>query len=87
MLLSLRFPGCSDITCSPSICAVDETMGMLYARYGRDNLEDQMKKLFGEDMRSGHGDGELSFEEYLDAVDVRIMTPAEKKASKKAARV
>ena len=42
---------------------VDETMHMLYARYGKDRLESQMKALFGEDLKTSDGDGELSFEE------------------------
>lgn len=52
---------------------VDETMSMLYARYGRDQLEHQMKELFGEDLKTADGDGQLSFEEYLQAVRVRII--------------
>ena len=36
---------------------VDETMHMLYARYGKKNLESQMKALFGEDLRSKMGMG------------------------------
>ena len=51
---------------------VDETMHMLYTRYGKDNLESQMKALFGEDLRTADGDGELSFVEYLKAVNLRV---------------
>ena len=36
---------------------VDETMHMLYARYGKKNLESQMKALFGEDLKTQDGDG------------------------------
>ena len=43
---------------------VDETMHMLYARYGKARLESQMKALFGEDLKTEDGDGELSFNEY-----------------------
>ena len=42
---------------------VDETMHMLYARYGKARLESQMKALFGEDLKTEDGDGELSREE------------------------
>jgi Ca2+-binding EF-hand superfamily protein len=52
---------------------VDETMSMLYARYGRDQLEQQMKELFGEDLQTADGAGRLNFEEYLRAVRVRII--------------
>ena len=59
---------------------VDETMHMLYARYGKDKLESQMKALFGDDLKTSDGDGELSFGEYLKAVNVRI--PRSKKKMK-----
>jgi|TARA_B110000090_G_scaffold107788_1_gene120819 Ca2+-binding EF-hand superfamily protein len=51
---------------------VDETMHMLYARYGKARLESQMKALFGEDLKTEDGDGELSFNEYLKAVSIRL---------------
>ena len=60
---------------------VDETMHMLYARYGKARLESQMKALFGEDLKTADGDGELSFEEYLKAVSIRI--PKKKKGKDK----
>ena len=58
---------------------VDETMHMLYARYGEDKLESQMKALFGDDLKTSDGDGELSFGEYLKAVNVRIPRSKKKK--------
>eukprot|EP00946_MAST-07B_sp_MAST-7B-sp1_P005337 g5337.t1 len=60
---------------------VDETMHMLYARYGKQHLESQMKALFGEDLKTADGDGELSFEEYLKAVSIRL--PKSKSKGKK----
>lgn len=50
---------------------VDDTMSMLYARYGRDQLETQMKILFGDNLKSDAGDGKLSITDYLRAVNVR----------------
>jgi hypothetical protein len=38
-----------------------------------------MKALFGEDLKTADGDGELSFIEYLKAVNVRL--PKKKKAA------
>ena len=40
-----------------------------------------MKALFGDDLKTSDGDGELSFGEYLKAVNVRI--PRSKKKKKK----
>lgn len=62
--------------------SVDETMHMLYARYGKDQLESQMKALFGDDLKTSDGDGELSFGEYLKAVNVRIPRSKKKKKMK-----
>ncbi len=50
---------------------VDETMHMLYARYGKDRLEAEMKALFGDDLKAD-GDGRLTFPLYLQAVNVRL---------------
>lgn len=63
--------------------SVDETMHMLYARYGKANLEKQMKALFGDDLRTGDGDGSLSFNEYLKAVNARLPTKPKGKGGKK----
>lgn len=77
--------------------SIDETMTMLYQRYGKEHLEtvrpapgslaavplghcvltlsslvQQMKLLFGDDLRTADGDGELTFAEYLKAVTVRV---------------
>lgn len=65
---------------------VDETMHMLYARYGKDRLESQMKALFGEDLKTSDGDGELSFEEYLKAVSVRMPRSQMEKSGHKKGR-
>lgn len=49
---------------------VDETMHMLYARYGKERLESEMKALFGEAL-AADGNGTLSFLDYLKAVNKR----------------
>ena len=62
---------------------VDETMHMLYARYGKARLESQMKALFGEDLKTEDGDGELSFNEYLKAVSIRLPKASRGKGKRK----
>ena len=53
--------------------SIDETMTMLYQRYGKEKLESQMKLLFGNNSSKGEeGNNELSFAEYLRAVSVRM---------------
>ena len=53
--------------------SIDETMSMLYQRYGKERLESELQKLFGDDLKTADGDGELSFHEYLKVVNVRII--------------
>lgn len=50
--------------------SVDETMHMLYARYGKARLEREMKALFGDKLHNGNGT--LTFLDYLKAVSVRV---------------
>jgi Ca2+-binding EF-hand superfamily protein len=50
--------------------SVDETMHMLYARYGKARLEKEMKALFGDKLHNGNGT--LTFLDYLKAVSVRV---------------
>jgi Ca2+-binding EF-hand superfamily protein len=61
--------------------SVDETMHMLYARYGKERLEAEMKALFGDKLRDG--DGSLSFGDYLQAVNQRLPKHTEKTKKKK----
>jgi hypothetical protein len=56
-----------DQDCSGRV-SVDETMEMLFTRYGKDDLETKMVELFGKDLMTADGDGELSFREYLAVV-------------------
>ena len=52
------------------LVSVDETTNMLYARYGRVQMESKLKELFGEDMtESGTQGGEITFPQYLQAVE------------------
>ena len=49
----------------------DDTMSTLFARHGRENLEAQMTKLFGDQLKSAGGEGILTLDQYLKAVSVR----------------
>jgi len=50
--------------------SVDETMSMLYARYGRSRMELKLKELFGHEMiETGTQGGEIDFPTYLKAVE------------------
>ena len=63
-----------DKTFSGSV-TVDDTMSMLYARFGRDQLETQMRKLFGTDAGSADGGGSLTMNDYLKAVSKKEIKP------------
>ncbi len=56
-----------DQDCSGSV-TVDETIEMLYTRYGKNKLEEKIVKLFGPDMQTADGDGLLTFGEYYAAI-------------------
>jgi Ca2+-binding EF-hand superfamily protein len=63
-----------DKTFSGSV-TVDDTMSMLYARFGREQLEPQMRKLFGSSASSADGGGSLTITDYLKAVSKREIKP------------
>merc|ERR1712070_1009814 len=63
-----------DKTFSGSV-TVDDTMSMLYARFGREQLETQMRKLFGTQANSADGGGSLTISDYLKAVSKREIKP------------
>jgi Ca2+-binding EF-hand superfamily protein len=56
--------------------SLDETLAMLYSRYGKQDLETKMKELFGEDLRTKDGDGELSFQEFYQGISEKTMAAA-----------
>uniref|UniRef100_A0A6S9HP31 EF-hand domain-containing protein n=1 Tax=Heterosigma akashiwo TaxID=2829 RepID=A0A6S9HP31_HETAK len=68
---------------------VDQTMSMLYARYGKAKMEAKLKILFGRDMKeSGTEGGAITFQQYLMAVqktqlETFLATSLGKKIAKK----
>ena len=55
--------------------SVDETMNMLYARYGRAVMEMKLKELFGDDMHeTGREGGEISYDKFQEALHKVQMT-------------
>lgn len=55
------------------LVSLDETMNMLYARVGREQMETTITKLFGRDdgapiKEVGHQGGEINFERYWEVV-------------------
>ena len=57
--------------------SVDETMHMLFSRYGKQRLEAEMKALFGSSL-STDGDGTLTFLDYLKATTKRAPKKGDK---------
>jgi len=52
------------------LVSVDETMGMLYERYGRQRMEGKLREIFGSNMQeTGKQGGEINFRQYLEAVE------------------
>lgn len=52
------------------LVSVDETMSMLYARYGRSKMESKLKELFGSDLKeTGREGGEITYARFVKAVE------------------
>jgi Ca2+-binding EF-hand superfamily protein len=50
--------------------SVDETMSLLYARYGRSVMEQKLKELFGDNMHEfGRQGGEISFVDFVKSME------------------
>lgn len=58
----------------------DETIGILFARYGSARIEGIMATLFGDRLKTRGGAGFLSFADYLERVGVRYQPEALKQA-------
>lgn len=56
--------------------SVDEAMHMMYARYGKERLESEMKNLFGPRLATSDGNATLAFLDYLKTINRRMPNKA-----------
>jgi Ca2+-binding EF-hand superfamily protein len=53
---------------------VEETLQILFVRYGRDKLDDEIKAIFGEEEKNPDGsDKEITYGEYVDKIQARAL--------------
>ena len=53
---------------------VEETLQILYVRYGRESLDQEITAIFGEDEKNEDGsEKEISFGEYVDKINKRAL--------------
>jgi Ca2+-binding EF-hand superfamily protein len=62
---------------------VEDTLELLYVRYGMDHLEKEIQALFGEDQKTADGQEKaITFSEYLEQINQRSIVKRKKKAKK-----
>merc|ERR1712127_971412 len=53
---------------------VEETLQILFVRYGRDKLDDEIKAIFGDTEKNKDGsDKEITYGEYVDKIQTRAL--------------
>jgi Ca2+-binding EF-hand superfamily protein len=53
---------------------VEDTLQILYVRYGREKLDDEIEAIFGENDRNEQGnEKEIGYREYIEKVNHRAM--------------
>ena len=53
---------------------VEETLQILFVRYGRDRLDDEIKAIFGDEEKNPDGsDKEIRFGEYVEKINLRAL--------------
>lgn len=53
---------------------VEETLQILFVRYGRDKLDDEIKAIFGDEEKNKDGsDKEITYDVYLDKIQNRAL--------------
>ena len=58
---------------------VEETLQILYVRYGRGRLDDEIKAIFGEDEKNAEGsEKEITYGEYVEKINKRALEEQKK---------
>ena len=58
---------------------IEETLQILYVRYGRGRLDDEIKAIFGDEEKTADGqEREISYEEYVDKINHRALEEQKK---------
>ena len=58
---------------------VEETLQILYVRYGRERLDDEIKAIFGEDEKNTDGsEKEITYGEYVEKINRRALEEQKK---------
>ena len=53
---------------------VEETLQILFVRYGRESLDEEITAIFGEDEKNADGsEKEITFGEYVDKINQRAL--------------
>ena len=53
---------------------VEETLQILYVRHGRDQLDDEIKAIFGEDEKNNDGtEKEITYGQYVEKINKRAL--------------
>ena len=58
---------------------VEETLQILYVRYGRERLDDEIRAIFGEDEKTPDGqEKEITYSEYIEKINKRALEEQKK---------
>ena len=58
---------------------VEETLQILYVRYGRERLDDEIKAIFGDDEKNADGsEKEITYGEYVEKINKRALEEQKK---------
>ena len=66
------------------LITVEDTLQLLFVRYGRDHLDNEIRALFGEEEKTGDGqEKEIAFAEYLEQINKKAMARRKKQKGKR----